>query len=592
MKEEPYIVLPLSRVFSGKWRLVVDASRGLNPFCKQRGIRLEDLTHVSRTLQQGDWMVVNDLDSGYWHVPIHPDHWCYLGVHHVDEDGTTTFWVWKVLCLGLRDAAHLFTRLIRPIMADLRRRGMKGLIYIDDKWTVAASFQACLEMEVLVKEKFAACGWVFKPSKRSGDPSQVVRFLGLLVDSRDMTFSIPEDKIERIIQGCWRLLSGKWTKVRKVASLVGLLQSVRLATGPIVGVMTRSLNRTVDAAARWSSFVRLDELARFETIWWWRNIRSVSKYPIPGTLSSTKVGVEEVASDGSGVGHFSYSVDGGVRLAGRPYSSWERRQSSTYRELLAFHETWTCEEVLRKFEGRMVTHLTDSKAMCYIVEKGSRNPKLHPMVVEVTLALREWRIKVEARWKSREEGIIRIADLGSRDYHEDDVSLDFDTFMQVVERFGVFDVDCFASSFTKKAVRFFSRLDVLGTAGVDFFLQELREEDNHWVFPPPGKLCEATLHLREQGVAAVMVVPVWPASSFYSFFWPDGRHCAEFVEDMMIVQPHFVCGPLVRSKSFRGRRSFYTAVFKVSFRGKGSKRLHRSRVERLLCLEGGCRECC
>ena len=477
-------------------------------------------------------------------------------------------------------------------MAELRKRGMRGLIYIDDKWTLGATFQECLQMEAMAKGVFASCGWVFKPSKRSGDPAQVVRFLGLLIDSRDLSFSIPEDKVEKIVMGCKVLLAKKWIKVRKVASLVGLLQSVRLATGPIVAIMTRSLNRTVEAAHRWESFVRMDELAKFEAHWWIRNIRSVSKFPIEGTRSSTTVGVEEVASDGSGVGHFSYSVGGGVRLAGQPYTSWEQQQSSTYRELLAFHETWTCEEVLKRFQGRRVTHLTDSKAMCFIVEKGSRNLKLHPMVVEATLALRKWGVRVEAMWRSREEGVIRLADLGSRDYHEDDVSLDFDTFLQVIERFGQFDVDCFASAFTKKAVRFFSRLEVLGTSGVDFFLQGLDPRDNHWVFPPPSKLCEATLHLQEQGVSAVMVVPVWPASSFYSFFWPDGRHGAAWMQDIMLVQPHFVCGPLVRSKAFRGRRSFTTAVIKVSFVDWDSRRFHEARVERRVCLEGGCSECC
>ena len=31
---------------------------------------------------------------------------------------------------------------------------------------------------------FSRGGWVFKPSKRSGEPSQVCKYLGLIVDSR------------------------------------------------------------------------------------------------------------------------------------------------------------------------------------------------------------------------------------------------------------------------------------------------------------------------------------------------------------------------------------------------------------------------
>ena len=39
--EKPYLVLPLSSVFSKKKRLVVDASRALNPFLKHRRVRLQ-----------------------------------------------------------------------------------------------------------------------------------------------------------------------------------------------------------------------------------------------------------------------------------------------------------------------------------------------------------------------------------------------------------------------------------------------------------------------------------------------------------------------------------------------------------------------
>ena len=68
----------------------------------------------------------------YWHVPIEEQSQDYLGVAYTDEQGVTTFYVWLVLCLGLRDAAHIFTRLIAPIMAEIRRQGIRGQIYIGD----------------------------------------------------------------------------------------------------------------------------------------------------------------------------------------------------------------------------------------------------------------------------------------------------------------------------------------------------------------------------------------------------------------------------------------------------------------------------
>lgn len=105
--------------------IVFPPSRNLNPFCVKRGVKLEDHSHIASTIEQGDFMVCNDHDSGYWHVPVAEDHWTFLGIHMVDEEGNIQYWVWKVLVLALRDAAHIYTRINRPIMAALRREGIR-----------------------------------------------------------------------------------------------------------------------------------------------------------------------------------------------------------------------------------------------------------------------------------------------------------------------------------------------------------------------------------------------------------------------------------------------------------------------------------
>jgi hypothetical protein len=107
---------------------------------------------------------------------------------------------------------------------------------------------------------------------------------------------------------------------------------------------------------------------------------------------------------------------------------------SSYRclsQLKAFHDTWTRSDVLEQYRDSVVCHYTDSQAMASIVTKGTRNVRLHSMVVDVSLALREYGIKMEAVWRSREDGLIQWADRGSRDFHDDDVSLDFVTMQGV-----------------------------------------------------------------------------------------------------------------------------------------------------------------
>ena len=122
---------------------------------------------------------------------------------------------------------------------------------------MARSLVECLKAEHRIIELFQECGWVFKASKRSGELSQVCRFLGLEIDSRDLSFYIPEDKICKIKAVIVEVRARSKVKVKLVAKVVGMLQAVRLATGPIVAVLTRSLYHVVSCAHRWSSYVML-----------------------------------------------------------------------------------------------------------------------------------------------------------------------------------------------------------------------------------------------------------------------------------------------------------------------------------------------
>ena len=154
-KVRPAIVLPLSLVFSNKWRICLDASRGLNPYCTTRHITLADLSQIGRTVQQNDYMVVNDLTSGYWQVPMHPADQDKLGFQFEDEKGAETFYTWQVLVLGLKDAVYAFTRLTAPLMATLRKEGFRGQIYIDDVLTTAATLESALYWEKRLYQVFA-----------------------------------------------------------------------------------------------------------------------------------------------------------------------------------------------------------------------------------------------------------------------------------------------------------------------------------------------------------------------------------------------------------------------------------------------------
>ena len=107
----------------------MDGSRCLNPFLLHRRVRLQDLREIPEVVNPGCFMATNDLDSGYWHLRVKAEHWTFLGIHIVNEDGSVSYFVWLVMFLGVSDAVFIFTNMLEPITCYLSSKGIPTLIY-------------------------------------------------------------------------------------------------------------------------------------------------------------------------------------------------------------------------------------------------------------------------------------------------------------------------------------------------------------------------------------------------------------------------------------------------------------------------------
>ena len=71
-------------------------------------------------MQKDDFLAVHNLDSGNWHVPLHPSQYPLFGVSIYDElEKKTNYYQWVVLFLGLSDAVHIFTKLLLLVVKHL-----------------------------------------------------------------------------------------------------------------------------------------------------------------------------------------------------------------------------------------------------------------------------------------------------------------------------------------------------------------------------------------------------------------------------------------------------------------------------------------
>ena len=593
VKEKPHLVLPLSSVFSKKKRLVVDASRALNPFLLDRKVRLQDLRDIPNILKPGMVQAVDDLDSGYWHLKIAPEHRTYLGISIEDEkSGKPIFFVWNTLFLGIKDAVYIFTLILRPVRAYLTSLGVPYLMYLDDAWMAGEDHEDCLKNRATSREVLKKAGFVVSESKAI-DPNFKIIFLGLEVCSLTMKFYIPEKKIQKIIVSAGVMLRQRRVQLRKLASFVGFVQSCSKALGPVSRLMLRAcynwMSEVLNVCPSYNIFYFIPDSVREELEFWRSQIRSLSGYPISPSQSLTETRIT-VVTDSSQDGAFGYQLEDNYKvLLRRSFSLEERKESSTMRELLALKFIYSS-ELANLWTGLRILHLTDNKGVSSIVERGSKKKHLQEVVVEIFQNCRRKNIQLFVEWRPRSGPLLVLADLGSKSFDSSSFSLDFSGFSQLIDFFGInFDVDCCAELWNRKAPIYFSKIPDPFSSGVNFFAQNLNGDLFHYIFPPAGLIVPSLMHLSHFKICGVIIVPVWPATSFWLSIVPDGCHFAGWVVKWLRFRPGIVSDINIRSMTFKNPLTFDLLALQFNF--KGDTEIFKPNVSPRFCLRQGCDVC-
>lgn len=586
VSEQPYLTLPLSVVYSKKYRLVVDASRHLNPYLQDRKIKLEDLNVNDQLMQQGDFQTTADLDSGYWQVPLNENFKKFVGVHFILDSGEILWFEWNVLFLGIKDAAWIFTKLLVPHKQYCRKNGIRLQVYMDDQKVFGNSFDICFKHTEFANGALAKAGWLVNPDKCSGDPSQRIKFLGLINDANLMMYFVPDDKVSSICNLIDEILKVKKVHIKILAKLVGKVQFCYRAMGPTVKLLCRSSFYLISKANSWNSMLILNDLARKELSFLAENFVELNGFPIRPFLS-TEVIDFKFSSDASDLGYCVYEVcSNNIVLLKKVFSPAEAKFSSTHRELIAFHQFYLSEQA-KMLQGKNVVHYTDNANCEVILSVGSRNVNLQPLVLDIFLIWKSLNVKVKVIHLSRNDPIIQFADVESKNFDLHDYSIDFDNFLILCSLFGNFEVDCFASVENKKCVRFYSKFAEQSAEGQNFFAQRL-PYCNLLVFPPVHLIIPTLYHLQKFNSYGCLIVPKWISSYFWTFICQDGRHFNNFIRFIYCFSPKFICGNFVKNDLFRGVKKFDTLALRFDFSIANS---FTSNVSKEFCILNGCSLC-
>ena len=195
--------------------------------------------HTARSLlRNGDFMMKLDLRDAYFAVPIHQDSRKYL--RFLFEGMTFEF---NCLPFGLSLAPRVFTRILRPVVAHLRSKGVCVVIYLDDLLLMHHQRDTLLEIFQDVLHLLSSLGFLVKLEKCSPVPTRRLVFLGAVIDTTLISIALPEEQILRLQSECRTMLASQTTTLGALSSLLGRMSHAARTGVWIAPLHYRALQR-------------------------------------------------------------------------------------------------------------------------------------------------------------------------------------------------------------------------------------------------------------------------------------------------------------------------------------------------------------
>lgn len=499
----------LSSIFTvpkrdGSSRFILNL-KALNEYLDCPHFKLEDYKTVSRLLFQGAWLAKLDLEDAYYMIPIYTGHQRFL---RFEFDGC----IYQFCCLpfGLCTAPRIFTKIMRPVVTVLRKRGYLSNLYLDDFLLLGRSFQNCNDNVNKTVDLLRGLGLRINFKKSQLVPSQSIEYLGFVYNSIQMTIALPERKCEHIQKEIASILKRHSCKIIEGAKLIGNLISASPAVEYSM-IHTRFLERDkLQALLRCGSYegnVNFSNDSLEELTWWSSQLHSSCK------LIRDDIYSYEMESDSS------LSGWGALTSSSETRGFWTEDEQRLHINILELRAAFKgLQSLLPKAQAcQVLLRVDNTTALSYINRQGG---------------CRSLGCLTEAKkiWKWAEQRKINLvctyintrdnkrADSLSRQVkYEYDLSLDSNSFNCICSKLYTPIIDLFASSMTRKCERYCSWFPDLDCEHVDAFT--FTWPNRFYAFPPFSLVPRVLSKIRCDGVEGILVVPYWQAQAWYPLFY-------------------------------------------------------------------------
>ncbi len=499
-KYSPYFIVPKK---DGGLRPILDL-RVLNRALHKLPFRMLTQRRIFQCVRPFDWFAAIDLKDAYFHVSILPRHRPFL---RFAFEGRA--YQYKALPFGLSLSPRVFTKVVEAALVPLREAGIRILNYLDD-WLILAQSRALLcEHRDMVLSHLSRLGLQVNREKSKLSPTQRISFLGMELDSVNLTARLSEERAQSMLRCLESLQRKRAVPLKHFQRLLGHMASSAAIT-PLGLLHMRPLQRWLhDRVPRWAwrhgtYRVSLTPSCR-RTFSPWSDLAFL-RAGVPLEQVSRHV---VVSTDASATGWGA--MCNGHAAAGL----WTGPQLQWHINCLELLAVWLA---LRRFrtllhEKHILVRSDNTAIVAYINHQGGlRSRRMSQLSRHLLLWSQKHLRSLRAVHVPGE--LNRAADEFSRQHALPGEWRLHPKVLQLIWRhFGDAQVDLFASPDTSHCQLFFSLSE--GTLGTDALACSWPRCLRKYAFPPVSLLAQTLCKVREDEEQVLLVAPYWPNRTWF-----------------------------------------------------------------------------
>ncbi|KAI9551304.1 hypothetical protein GHT06_002504 [Daphnia sinensis] len=226
---------------TGGFRLIVNI-KALNSFVKPVHFKMEGIPLLQELIRPGDFFTKIDLQDAYLTLPLHKEDRKFVQIK------------WK--------------------------KGVRLIIYLDDMLLLNSCKEGARKDFLLAREVLENCGFFISVKKSVDKPTQIIEYLGLIVNSLLFSLSLRQEKIVEILKLCGKLFKRKTASLREIARVLGNLawavKCIPFAQAHYRALQGFHITECSRANGFLNTTVTLDKESRDDLTWWVDNIESLN----------------------------------------------------------------------------------------------------------------------------------------------------------------------------------------------------------------------------------------------------------------------------------------------------------------------------